>query len=116
MRPGLEPGGRHSETEAIADLTERAAGFPDDGLWALVALLEHAARRWMTLFMEPGEQSVGARVTITRAGARPAGAITSTATLRELRGRRYIFDVELRDERGELLATGTNERAVINVA
>ncbi|HZQ38832.1 MAG TPA: hypothetical protein VFD32_23105, partial [Dehalococcoidia bacterium] len=99
-----------------ADLTELAAGFPSDGLWALVALLEHAARKWMTLFMEQGEQSVGARVTISRTGIWPVGPITSTATLRELRGRRYIFDVELRDARGELLASGTNERAVIAVA
>ena len=116
MRPGLEPGARHTEVEAIADLTELAAGFPIDGLWALVALLEHAARKWMTAFMEPGEQSVGARVTIARAQVRSAALITSTATLRELRGRRYVFDVELRDERGELIATGANERAVISVA
>lgn len=116
MRPGLEPGATHNETEAIADLTELAAGFPSDGLWTLVALLEHAARKWMSLFMEPGEQSVGARVTIARSAAGPAERITSTATLRELRGRRYIFAVELRDERGALIASGTNERAVISVA
>ncbi|HEY7294801.1 MAG TPA: hypothetical protein VH916_07150, partial [Dehalococcoidia bacterium] len=98
------------------DLTELAAGFPIDGLWALVALLEHAARKWMTEFMEPGEQSVGARVTIERAQPlRVAAVVTTTAILRELRGRRYVFDVELRDERGELLARGTNERAVIAV-
>ncbi len=115
MRPGLEPGASHSESEAVADLTELAAGFPSDGLWTLVALLEHAARKWMTLYMEPGEQSVGARVTIARASRRPAATVTSTATLRELRGRRYIFDVELRDERGELIASGSNERAVIGV-
>jgi predicted thioesterase len=116
MQPGLEPGASHSETEAVAGLTELAAGFPSDGLWTLVALLEHAARKWMTLFMEPGEQSVGARVTIRRTSMRPAAIVTSTATLRELRGRRYIFDVELHDEQGELLASGTNERAVISVA
>ncbi len=116
MRPGLEPGASHTEVEALADLTELAAGFPIDGLWALVALLEHAARKWMTAFMEPGEQSVGARVAIERAMPRPeAEVVTTVATLRELRGRRYVFDVELRNEGGELLARGTNERAVIAV-
>jgi len=114
---GLEPGSTHSEVEALTDLTELAAGFPIDGLWALVALLEHAARKWMTAFMEPGEQSVGARVTIARATPQPAAdVVTTTATLRELRGRRYIFDVELRNVAGELIARGTNERAVIGVA
>ena len=110
------PGQTRTEREALSDLTEAAAGFALDGIWALVAVLEHVARRWMTEFMEPGEQSVGARVTLTRVWPPlVAAVITSTATLREVRGRRYVFDVELRDERGDLIASGSNERAVIAV-
>lgn len=116
MRAGLEPGQRRSESEALSDLTEAAAGFARDGIWALVAVLEHVARRWLTEFMEPGEQSVGARVAIARVWPPPAAeVITATATLRERRGRRYVFDVDLRNERGELIASGSNERAVIAV-
>src|SRR5436853_2137932 len=101
MLPGLEPGQTRSETEAVAALTELAAGLTPEGIWVLVATLEHVARRWMSEFMEPGEQSVGASVCVERVLPAPTSdRITSTATLREVSGRRYVFDVELRSESG----------------
>ena len=116
MLPGLEPGMSHSETEPLAGLTETDGGLPLDGIWAMAAPLEHAARMWMTEFMEPGEQSVGALVRIEQMLPRPsAHTVTATAMLTEIRGRRYVFDVKIRNETGELLATGRNERAVISV-
>jgi predicted thioesterase len=116
VREGLSIGQKHDETEALAVLTETAAGLTLDGIWALVALLEHAARRWMTEFMEPGEQSVGTRVAVRRCLPAPhADTVRTTATLCEIRGRRYIFDVELRTNSGELIASGSNERAVVAV-
>lgn len=116
MRPGLEVGMSHGETEALDELTEAGAGLALGGIWAMAAPLEHAARRWMTEFMEPGEQSVGAVVTVEQVLPRPAArTVTATATLSEIRGRRYIFDVLIHNEAGELLASGRNERAVIAV-
>jgi predicted thioesterase len=106
----------HSETEPLAGLTEVGGGLPLDGIWAMAAPLEHAARMWMSEFMEPGEQSVGALVSIEQMLPRPsARTVTATAILTEIRGRRYVFDVEIHNESGELLATGRNERAVISV-
>jgi fluoroacetyl-CoA thioesterase len=106
----------HSETEPLAGLTEVGGGLPLDGIWATAAPLEHAARMWMSEFMEPGEQSVGALVSIEQMLPRPsAHTVTATAILTEIRGRRYVFDVEIHNESGELLATGRNERAVISV-
>lgn len=114
MLPGLEVGMIRSETEALNALTELGAGLPLEGAWAMAAPIEHVARRWMTEFVEAGEQSVGAIVRVEQVLPRPtAASVTSTATLTEIRGRRYIFAVEVRSERGDLLARGVNERAVI---
>jgi fluoroacetyl-CoA thioesterase len=114
MRPGLESGMTRTETEALAGLTELVAGLAPDGIWAMAAPIEHVARRWMTEFMEAGEQSVGAVVSVEQVLPRPAATIvTATATLVEIRGRRYLFQVSVHNEAGELLASGTNERVVI---
>jgi predicted thioesterase len=116
VRDGLAPGQSRTYVEALADLTETAAGLPLDGIWALVATLEHAARRWMTEFMEADEQSVGTRVTIELALPRPPVArVRTTVTLREVRGRRFSFDAVLHNEQGEALAAGSNERALIAI-
>ncbi len=117
MRAGLEVGMNRSESEPLEGLTELGAGLSVEGAWAMAAPIEHVARRWMTEFMEPGEQSVGAVVRVEQVLPRPEAAIvTSTATLTEIRGRRYVFEVEVRNERGDLLARGVNERAVIAVS
>ncbi|MHB8575986.1 MAG: thioesterase, FlK family [Dehalococcoidia bacterium] len=114
MRPGLEPGQTRTDRESLADLMELGAGLSPDGIWALVALLEHVARRWMSEFMEPGEQSVGAIVRVEQILPRPAATlVVSDATLNQVRGRRYGFDVVLRNEAGELLGSGYNERVAI---
>lgn len=100
-------------SERLTDLREAAGGLPLDGLWALVALLEHVARRWMSEYVEPGEQSVGARVSVKRAAPPSGDLIVSTAVLRGVDGRRYRFDVELHDEKGTLIASGWNERVLV---
>ncbi len=115
MLPGLTLGAIRTESERLSDLHEAAGGLPLDGIWALAAVLEHVARRWMTEFMEPGEQSVGARVHVERRAPPCSDLLVASATLREISGRRFLFDVELRDEAGSLVATGWNERAVIAV-
>src|SRR6476646_7100457 len=105
-----------SDNEALADLPELGGGLTPSGIWAMAAPIEHVARRWMTEFMDPGEQSVGALVSVEQVLPRPpATVVTATATLVEVRGRRYVFQVTVRNEAGELLARGTNERAVIAI-
>lgn len=106
----------HSESETLAGLTELGGGLSPDGIWAMAAPIEHVARRWMTEFMEAGEQTVGAVVSVEHVLPRPpATVVTATATLIEIRGRRYVFQVLIHNETGQLLASGINERAVIVV-
>ncbi len=117
MLAGLEVGASFTLSEPLSGLAEASAGLPLDGIWTLAAPMEHAARIWMTRYMEPGEQSVGALVALEQVLPRPSAAtVTATATLSEIRGRRYVFSIDVRNESGDLLAHGRNERAVIAVA
>ena len=117
MLPGLDVGAQHVEFETLDEITDASPSLPADGIWALVMAVEHAARRWMSEFVEPGEQSVGARVETERlVPVPPRTRLSSTATLTAINGRRYLFTVDVRDESGRLVATGTNERALLRVA
>lgn len=101
----------------MQSLNEAGAGLTLEGIWTLVATLEHAARSWMTVYMEPGEQSVGAMVMVERNRKGPeTDSIVSTVTLSSIEGRRYRFDVVLHDAAGNLIGRGTNIRAVIATA
>ena len=62
-----------------------------------------------------GLSTVGTRVDIAHIKASPIGeTITATATLKEIDGRRLVFDVTARDSKGEI-ANGTHERFIIKV-
>ena len=56
--------------------------------------------RLMTRYVDPGEQSVGYRVDVRHLAPTVIGKqVTAKVTLREVNGRRYVFDVRGR-ERG----------------
>jgi predicted thioesterase len=42
--------------------------------------------------------------------------VTAKVTLREVNGRRYIFDVECTNEDGVRIGVGVHERAVIDIS
>ena len=80
----------------------------------LVALMEIAAARVLTQYLEAGEMSVGISVDIVHTAATPVGAeVIATATLREREGGRFVFDVSARDPAGEI-GRGTHRRAVVD--
>ena len=59
--------------------------------------------------------AVVAYMEIAHIKASPIGeTITATATLKEIDGRRLVFDVTARDSKGEI-ANGTHERFIIKV-
>ena len=65
--------------------------------------------------LEEGLSTVGTRIDIAHIKASPIGeTITATATLKEIDGRRLVFDVTARDSKGEI-ANGTHERFIIKV-
>jgi fluoroacetyl-CoA thioesterase len=80
----------------------------------LAGTMERTARKWLTEFCEGDEQSVGVYVCIERPDSlTDAVQITATAILRQIDGRRYLFDVVAVNEHGETVATGEHERRII---
>ncbi len=82
----------------------------------IVAWAEEAARTLAALHLKPGQGTVGTLVTIRHLAATPVGmTVRVRATLREIDGRRLLFDLEARDDR-EKIAEGQNERIVVSLA
>ncbi len=77
-------------------------------------MFEAAATDALAPVMRPGEISVGTWISVRHLKPTPPGmAVTATVTLKEVKGVRYLFDVEVHDE-VEKVAEGHIERAIIN--
>lgn len=84
---------------------------------SLVSLIEAACVKLITRYVEPGEQSVGYRIDIRHLAPTPVGKrVTATVRLREVNGRRLLFDVEAANEDGPKIGEGTHERALIDIS
>lgn len=82
----------------------------------LVALLELAAIRAVEAQLPPGAGTVGTRIDVRHLAATPVGMrATIRATLREVDGRRLVFDIAGEDE-AERIVEGTHERFQIDQA
>ena len=82
-----------------------------------VGLLEWACIQAIKPFLDwPAEQTVGTHVDVSHCAATPAGLTVSVSVvLREVDGRRLLFDVEAHDG-VELIGKGRHERFVIDHA
>ena len=81
---------------------------------ALVALMENTAMQLIDL--PEGSSSVGILINVKHIKASPVGAeITCKATLNEVEGRKYTFDLTATDNIGDIIGTATHERVVIDV-
>ena len=80
---------------------------------ALVGLMESAAVAAVEPHLLPGETTVGTVVNVRHLAATPPGMeVWAEAVLREVEGRRMLFDVSAYDER-EKIGEGVHERFVI---
>lgn len=118
VRAGIEPGMSHTTTEErLTPPTILALGGGPRTYWIgdIAGTMERTARKWLTEFVEEGEQTVGVQICIERVEPLALGErITATATLLRVEGRRYHFEITAENEHGELLARGTHERALIS--
>jgi len=82
----------------------------------IVAWFEEAARSLAAAHLEPGQGTVGSLVTTRHFAPTPVGmTVRIKATLKEVDGRRLVFDLEAHDEK-EKIAEGQNERIVVSMA
>lgn len=116
LRPGLA-----GEIELVVKPEDTATAAGNEGVDVLstprlLRLLEEAAMAAIQAGLPPGAGSVGTRVDLRHLAATPIGMrVRARAVLREVDGRRLLFDVEAHDE-VEKVAEGTHERFQIQQA
>ena len=82
----------------------------------LVGLLEEAAIAAVQAHLPAGAGTVGTRIDVKHLAATPVGMrVRARAVVREVDGRRYVYDVEAHDD-VEKIAEGTHERFQIGQA
>lgn len=80
----------------------------------MIALMEQAACNAVAACLDEESTSVGTLVNVTHDAATGMGkAVTATATLVEVQGRKLVFEVTAADE-DKQIGKGTHERFIIN--
>lgn len=81
----------------------------------VVLLMELASRKAIEKFLPPGKMTVGTRISIRHVAAAPLGSkVRVESVLKQVVGRRHVFDVAAYDE-VEKLAEGENELLILSV-
>ena len=119
MLPMLEPGITLDQKRVV--LEEDAISFlgtdvkPSLASPSMIRWMEIAARDAVLPHLDKGQDTVGTRVDVSHLAATPLGdAVTYSATLAKVDGRRLSFDVQARDSR-ETVGKGTHERFIVDV-
>jgi predicted thioesterase len=83
---------------------------------SMISLIEGTCVRLISRYVDAGEQSVGFRVDVKHLAPTTIGKkVTAKVALREINGRRCLFDVEVHNEDGVKIGEGMHERAVISI-
>ena len=125
-KPGLQPGLTHSRSlivepsitvPALPALLGVFADMPPVLATAcMVGFVETTCMEALTLFLAPGQKTVGIHVDLSHVAATPVGMrVTARVELVAVEGSRLRFKVECRDEQ-EIIGAGFHERAIIEEA
>ncbi len=80
----------------------------------MLALMEEATCNAVKPLLEGDETTVGTKITVSHDKASGIGTeITATATLNEVDGRRLVFEVSAKDDKGDIIGKGTVERFIV---
>ncbi len=114
IRPGLEAWvERRVEKSDLAD-TLGNAGAKVLATPVLIGLLESASTNAVRPHLPEGTMTVGTSVNVRHLAATPPGfTVVAKSRLREVDGRRLLFDVEARDDT-EKVAEGVHERFIVD--
>lgn len=115
VRPGLSATIELTVTDADTAIAFRSGSVPVLATPRVIALVEEAAVRAVEGHVDEGSSTVGVRVQLEHISPTPVGGVVAAeANLEKVEGRRLIFHVSARDERG-LVAAGKVTRVVVNV-
>lgn len=115
VRPGLSASIELTVQDCDTAIAFRTGVVPVLATPRVVALVEEAAVAAVHPAIEGDLSTVGVRVQIEHISPTPVGAVvTAEANLEKVEGRRLIFHVAARDERG-LVAAGKVTRVLVDV-
>jgi fluoroacetyl-CoA thioesterase len=81
---------------------------------ALIGLMENTAMKLIEL--PEGTSSVGTSINMKHLKASPVGSeIKCTATITEIDGRRYSFEIKATDASGDIVGEAVHERFIVNI-
>lgn len=114
----LSPGLTGQATVTVTDnLTASTLGSGTIAVYAtpaMIALLEAAAIKALGEHLDEGQTSVGTSLDVKHTSATPVGmTVQATATLKEVDGRRLVFEVSASDE-VEQIGHGMHERFIVD--
>ncbi|HEV8306774.1 MAG TPA: thioesterase family protein [Methylomirabilota bacterium] len=116
IQPGLV-----GEIEIVVQPQDTADAMGNKGVHVLatprlVGLFEEAAITAVQSHLPAGAGTVGTRIDVRHLAATPVGMrVRARAVLREVDGRRYVYDLEAHDQ-VEKVGEGTHERFQVNQA
>jgi len=115
VQPGLT--GR-ADTVVVPENTASAVGSGLVPVFAtpyMIALMENSAVNAVNDHLDEGQGTVGTHLDVSHDAATPIGMkVWAEATLKEVDGKRLVFEVAAYDEAG-LIGKGRHERFIINV-
>lgn len=92
-----------------------SGSLPVFGTPFMIALMEKATCSAISEYLEEGETTVGTNINIAHSKASGIGdVITAKATLVEADGRKLVFEVSAKDDKGNKIGSGTIERFVVS--
>ena len=90
-----------------------SGALPVFGTPFMCALMEEASWKSIAPHLEPGQSTVGTKLTISHDSASPVGIkVWAESEVTEVDGKRLVLKVAAYDERG-LIGQGTHERFII---
>ena len=115
VQPGLAASVELTVKEGDTAAALRSGDVPMLATPRVVALCEEATCRALDGHLEERMTSVGMRVQLDHLAPTAVGhKVRAEATLREVEGRRLVFAVSVRDERG-LVAAGKVTRVIVDI-
>jgi fluoroacetyl-CoA thioesterase len=115
VRPGLSATIELKVSQDDTAVAFRSGSVPVLATPRIVALVEEAAVQAVEGHLAEGHSTVGVRVQIEHISPTPVGGVVNAeANLEKVEGRRLIFHVSARDERG-LVAAGKVTRVMVDV-